>query len=99
MRWEEVTFMRKVETVILAMEKNKVLGLDYPTILGSMVELTSLCQKKETWKEAEPLELQVLKRRRMLLGPEHPETLKKGQDSTEIRHPDVLTKGVRRPRH
>lgn len=54
------------------MEKEIVLGLEYPDTLTSMANLASTYRNHGRWTEAEKLKVQVMETRKRVLGEEHP---------------------------
>jgi hypothetical protein len=53
----------------------RVLGEEHPDTLTCMGNLASTYMDQGRWKEAEELEVQVIKTRKRVLGEEHPSTL------------------------
>ena len=53
----------------------RVLSEEYPFTLSSMVNLAVIYRNQGRWKEAEELQVQVIKISKRMLGEEHPFTL------------------------
>jgi hypothetical protein len=55
--------------------RKRVVGQEHPSTLARMSNLASTYRNQGRWKEAEQLEVQVVKTRKRLLGEDHPSTL------------------------
>ena len=64
----------QLDVQVLDMRK-KLLGIEHPLTLTSMVDLANTYQEQGRWNEAEDYIFQVMSMRKKLLGEEHPDTL------------------------
>jgi hypothetical protein len=64
--------------------KQRVLGQEHPSTLGSMNNLASIYINQGRLNKAESLQIQVLEMRRRVLGQEHPDTLSSMNNLTLI---------------
>jgi len=55
--------------------RKRMLGTEHPFTLTSMINLASTYSNQGQWKEAEELQVQVMKARERMLETEHPSTL------------------------
>jgi tetratricopeptide (TPR) repeat protein len=55
---------------------NRVLGIEHPDTLRSMINLATTYRNQGRWKEAEELNVQVVETSKRVLGIEHPDTLR-----------------------
>jgi hypothetical protein len=55
--------------------RSKVLSEEHPATLDAIANLASTYRKQERWKEAEELEVKVMKVSSRVVGEEHPDTL------------------------
>ncbi|KAF9474122.1 hypothetical protein BDN70DRAFT_778912, partial [Pholiota conissans] len=54
----------------------QLLGDNHPETLTSMANLASTYQRQGHWKEAEELQVELVKKRKQWLGEDHPDTVR-----------------------
>ena len=55
--------------------RQRVLGKDHPTTLGSLINLGTVLQRQNDWRAAEPVVVEAYETSRRVLGAEHSTTL------------------------
>ena len=55
--------------------KKRILGLEHPDTMASIIDLASTYSNQGRWPEAGELQMQLMETCKRILGPEHPDTL------------------------